>query len=96
MPDEGRKIFPDTILRSCRSGKFLAQQRGELSVEAFQTILQDHFNYPNAICRHPDTRAHELEQVQTNASIVLDLTAQTMWVCANNPCTGNYVATSLA
>ena len=96
VPDEGRKIFPDTILRSCRSGKFLAQQRGEIGVETLQTILQDHFNYPSSICRHPDTRAHELEQVQTNASIVMDLTERTMWVCEGNPCKGSYTALSLA
>ena len=95
VPDEGRKLFPDTILRSCRAGKLLAQQRGKISVETLQTILQDHFNYPNSICRHPDSRAHELEQMQTNASIVMNLTEQSLWLCANNPCKGTYMKTSL-
>ena len=95
VPDEGRKIFPDTILRSCRSGKFLARQRGEICVETLQTILQDHFNYPNSICRHPDARAHELEQVQTNSSIVINLTERTMWICEGNPCKGGYTAVPL-
>lgn len=90
VPDEGRKLFPDTILRSCRAGKLLAQQRGKIAVETLQTILQDHFNYPNSICRHSDGRAHELEQMQTNASIVMNLTEQSLWLGANNPCKGMY------
>lgn len=53
-----------------------------------QTIPQDHFNYPNSICRHAGSRAHELEQMQTNASIVMNLTEQSLWLCANNPCKG--------
>src|SRR5262245_14558273 len=95
VPDEGRKLFPDTILRSCRAGKLLAQQRGKISVETLQTILQDHFNYPHSICRHPDSRAHALEQMQTNASIVMNLTEQSLWLCANNPCKGTYVQVTL-
>ena len=96
VPDEGRKLFPDSILRSCRAGKLLNQQRSQITVETLQTILQDHFNYPSSICRHLDTRAHELEQAQTNASIVIDLTERTLWLCANNPCTGTYVRITLA
>jgi isopenicillin-N N-acyltransferase-like protein len=91
IEDIGRKLFPDTILRFCRSGKFLDKERGRITLETFQKILQDHFNYPNAICRHPDPRLPELEQMQTNASVLMDLTDRVMFVCQGNPCTGEYL-----
>jgi isopenicillin-N N-acyltransferase-like protein len=90
IEDVGRKLFPDTILRYCRSGRFLEKERGRITLETFQEILRDHFNYPNAICRHIDETLPELEQIQTNASMVMDLTDLVMFVCWGNPCTGDY------
>ncbi|MBI2878022.1 MAG: hypothetical protein HYY20_14190 [Candidatus Tectomicrobia bacterium] len=96
VEDVGRKLFPDTILRYCRSGKLLEQERGRITRESFQRVLRDHFNYPNAICRHADLRLPGPEQVQTNGSIVMDLTESVMYVCHGNPCTGEYVPFPLA
>lgn len=96
VEDVGRRLFPDTILRYCRSGKLLEKERGQITQETFQKVLRDHFNFPNAICRHPDGRLPELEQIQTNASIVMDLTDCVMLLCPGNPCTGEYVPLTFA
>lgn len=93
--DMGRRILPDSILRSCRAGKLLANRGGPVTLELLQTILQDHFNYPNSICRHPDGRLPELERLQTNASILMDLNDRVMMVGVGNPCQGSYTPVSL-
>ena len=90
VQDVGRTLFPDSILRYCRSGKLLNKERGRITLQTLQNILQDHFNHPNAICRHVDNRLPELEQIQTNASMVMDLTDRVMSVCTGNPCTEEY------
>ena len=88
--DLGRRILPDSILRSGRAGRLLAGRGGPVTLELLQSILQDHFNYPNSICRHPDDRLPELERLQTNASMVMDLNDRVMMACVSNPCLGSY------
>ena len=95
VPDEGRKMFPDTILRSCRSGKFLAQQRGEISVEILQTILQDHFNYPCSICRHPDPSLPSEQHTVTKTGVIMDLDERKLWFTNGNPCENEFAEYSL-
>jgi isopenicillin-N N-acyltransferase like protein len=90
VDDQGRKLIPDTILRYCRSGKLLQRENGRIGAGSFQSIFKDHFNYPASICRHPDERLPESEQLQTNASIVMDLTDRVMMLCHGAPCRGEY------
>lgn len=92
VEDRAPKLVPDTIVRYCRSGRMLSRENGRISLETFKAILKDHFNYPNAICRHFDERLPETEQFQTNASILMDLTEGVMMVCRGSPCAGEYQA----
>lgn len=90
VDDQGRKLLPDRILRYCRAGKLLGRAVGELEVSTLQSILRDHVNRPSSICRHPDQRSHELEQLHTNTSIVMDLSDGVMFICKGQPCEGQY------
>jgi isopenicillin-N N-acyltransferase-like protein len=90
VEDQGRKLLPDSILRYCRAGKLLGRSVGEVEVSTLQSVLRDHVNRPSAICRHPDLRAHELERLQTNSSIVMDLSDGVMLICKGQPCEGQY------
>lgn len=90
VDDQGRKLLPDSILRYCRASKLLGRSVGELEVSTLQAILRDHVNRPSSICRHPDQRSHELERLQTNASIIMDLSDGTMLICKGQPCEGQY------
>ncbi len=58
-------------------------------VSTLQSILRDHVNRPNSICRHSDQRSHELG-LQKNASIVMDLSDGAMLICKGQPCEGQY------
>jgi len=90
VEDQGRKLIPDTILRYCRSGKLLNQENGHVGPDSFQRVFKDHFNYPAAICRHRNEALPEPEQLQTNASIIMDLTDRRMMLCHGSPCQGDY------
>jgi isopenicillin-N N-acyltransferase-like protein len=90
VEDQGRKLLPDSILRYCRASKLLGRSAGEVEVSTLQSILRDHVNRPSSICRHADLRAHELERLQTNASIMMDLSDGVMLICKGQPCEGQY------
>ena len=90
VEDQGRKLLPDSILRYCRANKLLSRAGGEIDTGILQAILRDHVNHPSSICRHLDPRAHELELLQTNSSIIMDLNERVMLICKGQPCRGQY------
>jgi isopenicillin-N N-acyltransferase-like protein len=90
LKDVGLWDGPGSLFRQHRAGKFLAGQRGHCDVAALQEILADHFNYPNAICAHPDADLPRVEQYATVFSIVMDLSAGRMWLAPGNPCEASY------
>lgn len=59
--------------------------------EVFQAIvaaLQDHFGYPNSLCKHDDARLGAGDRYQTIASSIVDLTSGDYWLAAGPPCQG--------
>jgi isopenicillin-N N-acyltransferase-like protein len=90
VDDQGHKLLLDSILRYCRAGKLLGRSTGEVEASMLQSILQDHVNRPSSICWHADQRGHELERLQTNASIVMDLSDRVMLICKGQPGEGQY------
>ena len=82
--------FPDTLLRYGRAKQKLLPRAGKISVADFQEIFRDHFNYPDAICRHPNPRAPEVEKVQTIVSIIMNLTQKELYLCQGPPCVNEY------
>jgi len=82
--------MPSSPFRLHRLGELLGQQHGSLSPDELQTILSDHFNYPNAICAHPDTRLEPMERNASVASVIMDLNSQTLWLADGNPCQTPY------
>lgn len=96
-PLDGNLVqYPDTLLRFGKAQQKLLLRSGKITPEDFKEVLQDHFNYPNAICRHPDGNDPELEQVQTVASFIMNLTKKEVHVCAGPPCQGDYKIFSLS
>ena len=62
------------------------------TVEDMKEILRDHLNHPDSICRHPDGRDPELEQCQTVASIIMNLSRKEVHVASGPPCESEYQA----
>lgn len=90
-PLDGNLIqYPDTLLRYGRAQQKLLSRLGKITCADFQEVFQDHFNYPNAICRHPDERDHPLAQVQTVVSIIMNLTKKEIYIAEGPPCQSQY------
>jgi isopenicillin-N N-acyltransferase like protein len=88
--DTGVSQFPDSLLRYGRAHQKIHLRSGRIGVTDFKDILADHFNYPDAICRHPDLRDPELEHVQTVASVIMNLTRGEMHITQGPPCSNSY------
>ena len=55
---------------------------------ASDAILADHSNYPASVCKH---HAPESDLTYgTIGSVVIDVSARTLWACAGNPCRGQW------
>nr|WP_259455776.1 C45 family peptidase [Bacillus sp. PK3_68] len=55
IKDLARLNFPDTHLRHGRGEKLLKKEHGKIDVETIKSLLSDHINYPDSICRHGET-----------------------------------------
>jgi isopenicillin-N N-acyltransferase-like protein len=91
ISDLSPEIWPDTIMRDYRAGKILKASSGRIDVKILQEVLRDHFDKPNSICTHPNAAQPPQEQGQTNASLIMDLTAETFLIAKGPPCEHEYV-----
>jgi isopenicillin-N N-acyltransferase-like protein len=81
-------------MRLRRVEKLLLQGNGTHTVDGLFAILSDHSNYPKSVCKHADP-VHNPD-VQTIASVVVDLTAGALHVRAGNPCAAETTTVTLA
>jgi isopenicillin-N N-acyltransferase-like protein len=88
--DVGIVDSDNTLARYGRAVRLLNGSAGKVTLEVLQGLFRDHFNYPHAICRHPDPTLSEIERGATLASIIIDLTAGEMYVSMGEPCQAEY------
>lgn len=81
-------------MRLRRVEKLLEQGNGTHTVAGLFDILSDHSNYPKSVCKHADPVVNP--DVQTIASVVVDLTAGELHVRDGNPCEAPTTTVSLA
>lgn len=89
--DFGPSIFPSTIFRRHRANKLLTMEKGDINAESLKRVLKDHFDKPYSICWHIDTRLPESDQIQTDVSLIIDLTQKTMEIAQGPPCGHEYI-----
>jgi len=77
-------------VRNNRAFRLLRSQRGKITLKTIQAILSDHVNYPQSICNHVEPSDPPLDRQQTIASLVMDLTSNTMEVAWGTPCRSQY------
>ena len=66
--------------------KNIFDRKKSLSVESIKTILSDHQNYPDSICKHSGSSTGD----ETLASTIINLSKKTMLVSSGNPCENEY------
>jgi len=88
--DKFKVVIPDSIIRTNRAQRFLENASSNISLDTFKNILGDHFGKPNSICRHPDSRLHVDLQLESIASLIMDLNERTMNITSGPPCEYEY------
>jgi isopenicillin-N N-acyltransferase-like protein len=85
--------WPDSYIRGQRLYQLMDNQHGQVSVDVMKQLLQDHNNYPNSICRHPDPRAPLPigRIVKTLVSIIFCPKERKACIALGNPCENEYV-----
>lgn len=82
-PERARHLLADRLLDRT------------VTVDDLKMVFQDHYSYPNGICRHVDPLDPPEEQNCSVASVVIDLNDQVMDVTLGNPCDTPYQRISL-
>ena len=83
--DLSAERFPDSLYRSCRLRDRLTAHTGALTVDYIQEALRDQFGKPHAIARDADLNQDRFDQLETVASIIIDVTQRRFWLAAGAP-----------
>ncbi len=89
VKDTGLPRYPDSLFRDRRVLKRLWEGRRPLGVRDLQEALRDHFGLPDSVCRHRAPRPDGTE-IETVASVVMDLTEGELWLCPGPVCQNEY------
>ncbi len=86
---------PDSQDRLLRMNTLLATPQ-PLTIPRLMDALRDAQGVPDAICRHPNTADPPEERYATVVSVLMDLTAQTLWISDGPPDQAPYTQITLA
>ena len=86
-------IVPDSYIRSHRLDRMMKENLNTLSVDMMKKLLQDHNNYPNSICRHPDPQAALPigKMMRTVLSVINSPKERKAYIALGNPCQNEYL-----
>ncbi len=86
--------YPESLDRDARMQSMVGE--GSINEARLQAIFADHANSPNTICHHPDKQGSFVEQSESIASIIFDLTAGTLDLSDGPPCEYPYQRYAIA
>lgn len=78
--------MPDSIVRFGRATALLADGEAAWDVVRLAEMLEDHADWPNAICCHPDPRDDGPMQWSTVLAVVSSPAERRLWLTSGNPC----------
>ena len=93
LEDRLAVLFPQFCDRARRAGDLIAADN--ISVDRLKTILRDHANRPESICRHHEDQPGPLI-LETLASVIMDLDAGTFHIAVGPPCGSSYAEHTLS
>lgn len=82
------RTVPHSVSRLARVRRLFGMTEGPLSETDVMEILRDHVGAPKSLCRHPNP--NDPTSSQTNASIIMNLTAGRMLAARGPPCENEY------
>jgi isopenicillin-N N-acyltransferase-like protein len=74
--DTGLLTSADSLYRDSRIRRYLTRDRGRVTLSTLQAAFQDRFGAPYAVCRSPVLG----KSTATVATVIMDTTAQIMWI----------------
>jgi isopenicillin-N N-acyltransferase-like protein len=85
--------LPDSYIRSQRLFQIMENHHGRLSVEVMKQLLQDHNNYPNSICRHPNPKSPLPmgRMMKTLVSLISCPKERKAYIALGGPCENEYI-----
>lgn len=85
-------FLSDSYIRCQRLLQLMEGHHGLLSVDVMKQLLQDHNNYPNSICRHPNPKSPLPmgRMTQTLVSLISCPKERKAYIALNNPCENEY------
>ncbi|HEY96026.1 MAG TPA: hypothetical protein G4O15_13930 [Dehalococcoidia bacterium] len=85
-------LVPDSYIRSHTLFRLMERHYGQISVDTMKQCLQNHNNYPNSICRHPNPKAPLpiSRMMKTLYSIISCPKEQKAYIAYGNPCDTEY------
>lgn len=86
------RIYPCSLVRTHRLRRLISKEKDGVSYETIKTALHDHFDFPKAICAHPDPAVPEILQSSTLSSVILNLNDRTMYATDGWPCKRPYLS----
>ena len=92
--DSNAQEYPETLARGERA-RSLASER-KIDEYFLHSILADHETSPGSICLHVESGIPLIENFESIASIIFDLTAGTVDIAEGPPCENAYRRLSLA
>ena len=91
-PPNPRRHFSE--FRQKRMETLLNAQK-PLDIPDIQTILRDHNNNPQSLCRHRDNTLPESQHTITKTAMIMDLEEKKMWVTNGQPCVEEFEECSI-
>jgi isopenicillin-N N-acyltransferase-like protein len=86
--DSNAREYPETLARGERARSLASEQKID---ELFlHSILADHETAPGSICLHAEAGIPVIENYESIASIIFDLTAGTLDIAEGQPCENAY------
>jgi isopenicillin-N N-acyltransferase-like protein len=93
MHDSNAREYPETLARGERAQSLANKQK--IDEHFFLSILADHATSPGSICLHVEPDIPLVENHESIASIIFDLTAGTVKIAEGPPCENPYRRLSL-
>ena len=88
--------FPDSLYRACRLRDRLNENAGNITEDNIKDALRDQFGKPHAIARDADLGQGQFDQLQTVASIIIDVTERRFLLAKGVPDVSDYTEFELA
>ncbi|MFJ5772148.1 C45 family autoproteolytic acyltransferase/hydolase [Psychrobacillus sp. NPDC093180] len=89
------KPLDDSYHRLKAIDRLITSLSGDVWASDIFSLLADHDNYPDSICRHENPTKLSHEKMETVFSIVMDLTGNKLSVKLGNPCLSKEVYTTI-